>query len=428
MSAWIYHVLNGVVVAGVLGFPIYLGQLIRRWRQKMDKRPFNLQSLLAALFDFIVRHFALVVCFLFALAVVIGLIRWATTTWSSQGRLVFTAISALNVLLVVGLVGWMPRRWAKTAVSLLAAFLFVVAALAPWLWIRPAYQVQAAPEGTLAQAADVAFGDGKIVLEGYEVEKTAVQPGEALTVRLDWQYNGPFTRDWSVFVHLNDPVLGAPIAQRDMYPANGLRPTTLIEAPARFRETYQLRAPETAVAPAELELVVGFYDFGTGERLSRPDGSDAARLATIALRPVPDAYPNAAQVNFMNQVDLVGFAVAPRRAAAGETIDLTLYMRARRPLSQNYTIFAQVLGEANTRWAAQDLAPQPGTAAWTPGEAQPVNMTLTLAEDAPPGVYPLLLGLYTRTEDGGFNRLQLVTPDGRITQDDILTLTQIRVE
>jgi hypothetical protein len=38
------------------------------------------------------------------------------------------------------------------------------------------------------------------------------------------------------------------------------------------------------------------------------------------------------------------------------------------------------------------------------------------------------LGVYTRTEDGGFQRLQLVTGDGRITQDDVLTLTKIRVD
>jgi hypothetical protein len=53
-------------------------------------------------------------------------------------------------------------------------------------------------------------------------------------------------------------------------------------------------------------------------------------------------------------------------------------------------------------------------------------MTLTLSEETPYGVYPVIVGAYTRTTDGGFERLQLVR-DGRITMDDALTLTLVRV-
>ena len=53
---------------------------------------------------------------------------------------------------------------------------------------------------------------------------------------------------------------------------------------------------------------------------------------------------------------------------------------------------------------------------------------LAIAADTPASVYPLILGVYTLTEEGGFQRLQLVTGDGRITQDDILNLTKIRVD
>jgi hypothetical protein len=83
--------------------------------------------------------FALVVCLLFVAAVIVGLIQWATTTWSSQGRLVFTAISAINVLLVAGLIGWLPRQIGQRLILGVAGFVFALAALAPLAWIRPAY-------------------------------------------------------------------------------------------------------------------------------------------------------------------------------------------------------------------------------------------------------------------------------------------------
>ncbi|MBE2224852.1 MAG: hypothetical protein IAF02_25150, partial [Anaerolineae bacterium] len=46
----------------------------------------------------------------------------------------------------------------------------------------------------------------------------------------------------------------------------------------------------------------------------------------------------------------------------------------------------------------------------------------------PGGIYPLILGMYTRPHDNGFQRLQLVAGDGRITQETFLRLTLMRVD
>ncbi len=150
MPMWIYLVLNGVLVVSVIGFVVYFVQKIKEWRLEIGDWAWNLQSLISNLIYFVVSQFGLVVCLLFSGAVVFGLIQWATTTWSSQGRLVFTAVSALCVLLVVGLVGWLPQKPARWTAGGLGTFMFVVAALAPWLWIQPAYAtpVYAPPSGT----------------------------------------------------------------------------------------------------------------------------------------------------------------------------------------------------------------------------------------------------------------------------------------
>ncbi len=439
MWMWIYHVLNGVLVAGVIGFVVYLVKEIDDLRLMIKKAGFNLQSLILNLLDFVVSRFALVVCLLFSGAVVYGLIQWATTTWSSQGRLVFTAVSPLTILLITGLVGWLPQKPARWIVAGLGTFMFAIAAIAPWVWIRPAYQPETylpymddffTPDGYFIRPQLVDFG-GKMRLARAAIAPqrgSAVRPGDVVDVVLEWEVLAEMDRDWSVFVHLNDPVLGVPIAQRDMYHGQGLRPTSLLEPGETIKNYYRLVIPETAVAPAQLELTVGLYDYYrvNQERLPLEDGQDAVMLAVLQLESKSGDYPNATAVNFMNELELVGYELEPRRANAGETVNLRLYVQALRSLTIDYTFFAQVVDEDTTRWASLDLG-QP-TSTWQPGETQSVEMPLTIAADTPANVYPLILGVYTLTEDGGFQRLQLVTSDGRITQDDVLTLTKIRVD
>ncbi|NKQ36574.1 MAG: hypothetical protein HF973_13280 [Chloroflexi bacterium] len=433
MPAWIYTILNGVLVIAVLGFVVFVIGRLRDWRLEIrDQSPIsnlqsptsNLQSLISNLFLFVERYFALVVCFLFASAVVYGLIKWATTTWSSQGRLVFTALSALCVLLVVGLVGWLPPRPSRWIVGALAGFLFVVAAAAPFLWIQPAYATGRYTEIANPTDTAVTFGN-KMQLTGYELAQKEAQPGDEIDLWLAWEVLQPMARDWSVFVHLTDPVLGVPIAQRDMYPDQGLRPTSLLRPGERIVNFYRLSVPDTAVAPADLALNVGLYDYETGERLALPDGRDLVMLDVVRLTAVPGQTPNPVSVNFEKGVELVGYELEPRRAAAGDTLDLTLYWQLNQPLPEDYTFFAQVVDEDTTRWASQDL-PVP-TATWETGQVIPVPMTLILSEETPPGVYPIIIGLYTRTEDGSFARLQRITDDGRPT-DDFLQLTLVRVD
>ncbi len=435
MPLWIYHILNGVVVVGVFGFVVYLVREIRDLNLEIT---LNLQTLISNLLDFVAAKFALVVCLLFVVAVVVGLIQWATTTWSSQGRLVFTALSAINVLLVAGLIGWLPRPLGQKVILGVAGFLFVLAALAPLAWIRPAYTLnQYTAPWSVQQPVNVHFAE-KLRLVGYEIgqtpvlspaevavsqQKTSYQPGDTVDVLLEWEVLAPMDRNWSVFVHLNDPVIGVPIAQRDMFLDQGLQPTSLLAPGETIFNYYQLTIPETAVAPANLQLTVGLYDFTTFERLPLTIGDDSVVLETLLLEPVPGDVPNPTLVNFENELELVGFELNPRQVAAGETVDLTLYWRAKRPLTTDYTLFAQVVDADTTRWASQDLGQS--TSGWTEGELQTVQMSLSLNPDTPGKVYPIIIGLYTM-EDGQFNRLQIIAADGRPT-DDFLQLTLLRV-
>lgn len=422
MSSWIYTVLNGVLLLGVFGFLVFLVRLvtseIRVWRG-------GNASWFVRLLRVVERNFGLIVNLLFTAAVIYGLIQWATTTWSSQGRLVFTAISSIATLLALGLAGWLPRRPATAVLGGVGVFIFVIAAAAPWLWIQPAYTPRPA-SGRLTELPAVEFG-GRMRLAGYAVEYGDPRPGEPITVRLVWEVMREMDRDWSVFVHLNDPVLGRPIAQRDMYPGGGLLATSFLQPGQRIVDELVLTIPPTAVTPAELEVTVGLYEYRSGERLLTTDGVDAVPLATIPLAAAAGSYPNPVSQFFEHGLELIGFSIDPRRVAAGGTVNLTTFWRVTEPLLADYTFFAQIVGSDTTRHAAADIAPEPSASARQVGEVIEVSFPLALDMATPPDAYPVIIGLYTRTPDGGFDRLQQVTPDGRLT-DDFLILTQVRVD
>jgi hypothetical protein len=426
----IYTLLNGMLLVSVVGFGVFVVKEARTWTLWSARRP---AGFLSRMLDLVIRYFPLVVCLIFSAAVIYGLIDWATITWSSQGRLVFTALPTLTLLMVVGLVGWAPSSFARPVILALALLMFLVAAAAPFLWIKPAYDPATYyPERVFTWRPAATAYDQQIRLNRYSLEPehrgtNTVRPGEFVDVVLEWEVLSIMENDWSVFVHLNDPVLDVPMAQRDMYHGQGLRPTRLLEAGETYITYYRLQIPETVVAPATLDLVVGLYDFETNERLPHQGGGDTARLSFLVVEPVPGETPNPLQVNFGNEIEIVGYAVDPRRARPGETINLTLYWRPLAALAEDYTFFAQVLDEDTTRWASADIAPASGTSNAPPGEVQALEMPLVLDEATPAGVFPLNIGLYTRTPDGGFQNRQIVV-EGRITMDDFLTLTKIRVE
>jgi hypothetical protein len=440
MASWIYVALNGLLLLSLLGFALFALNALKRARASLPVNDFDPARLFVWLIKGVQKQFGLVLVLLFALAVIYGLIQWATTTWSSQGRLVFTAISALSLLFAIGLAGILPARASKITLGLVGLFMFLVSAAAPFAWIRPAYaaehyfdQFDAELGPARVSYADPSSGANLIRLAGHEIsihseDGRSLRPGAEIDVILEWDVLAPMETDWSIFVHLVDPVLRSPVAQRDMYPGQGLIPTSLMQPGGTSRTFMRLAVPQTAVAPAELALRVGWYDLATGVRLLADNATEGVMLDQLALLPHSGPFPNPTSVNFANEFELVGYELSKRRALPGELIELTLLWRALRNLRTDYTVFAQLVDDDTTRWASYDQAPPGGTAAWLVGDVHFMHLPLEISDRTPPGVYPIHLGAYTRTEDGDFDRLQIVSEDGRITQQNFLLLTVARVD
>jgi hypothetical protein len=136
----------------------------------------------------------------------------------------------------------------------------------------------------------VRFGD-HVRLAKSALSDDVASPGETLTIVHYWQSDGEATRDYKVFNHLLGED-GTPVAQRDDFPLDGIRPLYTWTAGEQMEDVYTIKIPAD-VAPGAYRLGVGFYDPETftrlpaftagGERLS----NDTAVIGDVTIT-LPD--------------------------------------------------------------------------------------------------------------------------------------------
>lgn len=413
--AWVYWALSAFGLVGLACVPVHIWRAHRaqpfasaRWRQ-------------------------LGLIFLWPCIVFVSLVRWTLMTAASQGRLMFSALTAISLLTAMGLAGLMPRRLRAVLPAAMSVLMLGSALLLPFISIRPAY---AAPRilsekevAALSPRLDVTFG-GRLRLLSYALDKERFAPGDHLEVTLYWQSLVAMEENYSVFVHLlgaNDLIIG----QRDMYPGQGNYPTTLWSPGDIIRDTYVVPVSPVAMTPSEVQLEVGLYRLETGERLQVVDNTgaelgDSLRFGRLVLpsRTV-NGIPNPVHFNLEERIALVGYELDHTAATPGEAFHLTLYWRALRDLDTNYSVFTHVLGAQDRIWAQMDGWPQKGqspTSTWREGQLIADPYELTVVADAPPGVYDLEVGLYAA--DG--KRLSVLGQGGR-AQGTRMLLGKVRV-
>ncbi len=424
MAAWVYQVLNSIAIIAGLGLVVALIRLLI-----VDRKLQNL----------VIGHWSFVICLLWALGVFVPWLLWARITWSSQGRLVFYAISVWSLLLAMGLAGWLPRRWGWWAVAAFALFLLGLTVAAPSAWIAPTY---ALPEPlTDAQVAaiphplDVTFGPSTssgqsdtMRLLGYDLESSSVEPGGQVTVTLYWEALAPTEQPYSVFVHL----LGEgdiPIAQRDTYPGLGLLSTTWLKSGDAWADRYVIRVSETTYAPDVAQVAVGLYNYADRTRLPASNGGDHVRFGRIEVQALPGEVPNPISIDFGDKMALVGYDLDRRVVTPGDEITLMLYWRGLREMERNYTISAQLVSDEQVKVAEDSNWPLKGdapTMLWEPGHLLEDPKTLTVRADAQPGVYDVRVTVFKK-QDGEFIHLPVISDRGEMLSNHV-RLTKVRVD
>jgi 4-amino-4-deoxy-L-arabinose transferase-like glycosyltransferase len=411
---WVYWSLSILGLLGLPGLGVFVWRALRERAQAVGQWQ---QLGLVMLWP----------CVVFA-----SLVRWTLMTIASQGRLMFSALTALCLLTATGLAALAPRRARWVWPALMSTVMLAAAIAMPLVTIRPAYArpalISEADIPATATRLDVTYG-GVMRLLAYQSDRAQLAPGEQVAVTLYWQALAPMTLDYTVFVHLlaaNDLIIG----QRDMYPGQGTYPTTLWSPGETIADTYVVPISSAALTPAEAEFEVGLYDVKTGARLPVTDAAgqalgDNVRFGRVTLpQRVVDGIPNPMRLNLGDRIALVGYELDRTSAAPGEALHLTLYWQALRTIESNYSVFTHLLGPNAYIAAQMDGWPQQGaspTASWQKGQLVRDPYVLTVAADAPAGVYELEVGLYDA--DG---RLSLLGKGGFV-QDNRILLGRVRV-
>ncbi|MEW5957435.1 MAG: glycosyltransferase family 39 protein, partial [Chloroflexota bacterium] len=149
------------------------------------------------------------------------------------------------------------------------------------------------------------------------------------------------------------------------------------------------------------------------------------RTATPAAfaRSVRGAIP--VEANFGGLIRLIGYDLDPHRAYAGGRLPVTLYWQALAGLPASYQVFTHLESEAGPV-AQADGVPvcwTYPTDRWRPGQIIADQHAIAIPLDAPPGRYPLTVGLYL---PGTFERLDVLDIAGNPAGVSV-TLAEVEV-
>ncbi len=158
------------------------------------------------------------------------------------------------------------------------------------------------------------------------------------------------------------------------------------------------------------------------------DGWGDADLSLYVMGPAaadgPIQYPLLADLG--DQVRLLGYALSSERVAPGDTLLLTLYWQALRPVVKRYTVFTHLLDANGQIQAQMDSEPQGGglpTDRWATDQIVQDNYALTVSGSAS-GPYILEVGMYLLET---LERLPVYDPDSGAPLGDRVILGTIQV-
>lgn len=382
--AWVYSVFRLIEWAALLGLALASGRWFLRWRAgKEPSLP-------------LWRMLAVGVLLAWLVGLTVSWVQFHRIMIASQGRLFQPTAPTLALLLVVGLSSWRLRASHPPLLAWgVVAVLLTMSALTPWLVIQPAYSpselLTTLPEQ--ATPTNIQFGDS-VQLEGYSVTSTSLAPSQPFELTLYWRALQPIHEPLAVSVKAfgRDDQL---VARDDSYPDAGRWLTTSWPVGSIIVDRKKIWLSGETETPAVASVTVDLYHPDTLEMLpTTQDGQPVTALPLhlfdLTVRQSSAAPAPAANWTYRPVVQAVTIN-------AGE-IEAEFRWEVGQPLSSDYHAFFHLAPSTEQPPIAQeDFEPIGGdfpTSQWWPGDRLPDHATLSLPEDAAPGEYVLLLGLY----------------------------------
>jgi hypothetical protein len=261
---------------------------------------------------------------------------------------------------------------------------------------------------------------GAVALLGIRLSEGTPQAGGYLFVTFLWQAIEAPGGDWQMQLRLEGGGREAGTSVEHLMPAF---PTSQWLPGDTFLGLAAMRVP--ADWPA------GRYSLS--EQLHGPEGSVARSLGFVHVeeRPVLRRAPRIAHPRrdeLGASIRLLGYELEPRTLVPGEVLHLTLYWQSIETPAGNYKVFNHLVGTDGFLGGQADGLPGGSlvlTGEWVPGEVIIDRYEVVMEEDAPPGDYTLLTGMY-RPDDG--YRLPALDGNGEHWPNDAIVVDVIAVE
>jgi 4-amino-4-deoxy-L-arabinose transferase-like glycosyltransferase len=304
----------------------------------------------------------------------------------------------------------------------------------------------------IEQRRQARYGDLKLL--GEDVAPSEVKPGDLVDVTLYWQAQRTPLPDAQFRLQLLDAA-GTPRVEESVRPAGPQYPTDQWKTGDLFKGQFRLWLPDsmpagrytvrlvpepplqqsglavalrrrlacalgdcTAVARAGVDL--GWVE------VKAPASGQGGNLA-IPTPPTGLALTHPLLATLGNQVRLLGYDISSDTVQAGDTLSVTLYWQALRPMEIGYHVFTHVALPSGQVVAQQDGVPRQGaypTDLWQTGEVVVDTYQVTVDPAVAFGEYELEVGMY-RLENQ--KRLQVTDAAGQPVSGGRVFLAKITV-
>lgn len=179
--------------------------------------------------------------------------------------------------------------------------------------------------------------------------------------------------------------------------------------------TGQARLLYPALSPLLIFLFLGGRQWLSRERgLTLACGVGAGMLLLAVITPIRYISPlytpprtltlsevekieHQANLDFGDQIRLLGYELETKRLAPGETLSLSLYWQALKEIDQDYWLLIRIVDEEGEVPLTKDGSPSAGryaTDLWKKGEIIPSQHRLQLPLEVQPGLYRIEIGVH----------------------------------
>jgi 4-amino-4-deoxy-L-arabinose transferase-like glycosyltransferase len=367
---WVYGVWGLFLLVALAGVAL---TIYRRWHDK------QMMGLLG-------------ICSLTLLISAVSLEMWMRQVTAPHGRLLFPALAAVAILLVIGWYAlWPYLPWIAVGVMALLT-------LASSIWlIRPAYAwPQVMPD--MADGLGWRFSEMVDLISVTPMQESA-RAGEVLPIRTCWHTLATAPMDYSMLIHLIGPE-NRVVAGRHTYPGLGRFPTSAWLPDYTFCDTILVDIPRELAQTLLYKVEIGWLDHETGERLTAiaKDGTPLSHTfaATVRLQSAEtemiELAPPYSNTIVLKESDL------PQVWQAGEEHTFILKWWLSEAVSVDYTTFVHLRHPDTGQNVAQaDGPPANGwypTSIWQTGEVIVDERKFLVPKEIAAGMYDLVVGWY----------------------------------